>query len=306
MFRKKQKPPLQARRNVSPQQSANVFSYRASRAPSDGANQRRMSQKAAAPKKQKRNTREWLALVPSLFAGVALLLCLGYILTLDTNAKIHVVGDQRELGLMAGIEAYEAGVQEVFASSFANQSKLLINTDAIADDLREKYPELGDVAVVLPFIGRRPVVQVQPARPALVLGTTNGGFVVDETGRIIADAEDADSSIRDKLPALQDESGLQLERGNYALKAETVRLIQEVALQLQDKDIEIQTMTLPTTPNELHVRVAGKPYFVKFNLRGEGREQAGAYIATKEKLEADGAAPRQYIDVRVPGKAYYK
>lgn len=305
MFRKKQTPPVKTGRNVRPQQAANVFSYHANRSSSgDVASERRMGHKTET--KKRRNGREWLAFLPSAIAGFALLLCVSYILSLDTNAKLQVVGDQRESGLLVGIEEYEIGVQEAFDSSLANKSKLLINTDELANKLREKYPELGEIAIVLPLVGRRPIVQVQPAKPALILGTASGGYVVDETGRIIADAESVASSIRDRLPTLQDESGLQLERGKYALSTDVVELASEVAAQFSEKGVKIQTMTLPIAPHELHVRVSGLPYYIKFNTKGEGRVQAGSYIATKQKLEADTVIPSQYIDVRVEGRVFYK
>jgi hypothetical protein len=139
-----------------------------------------------------------------------------------------------------------------------------------------------------------------------VLGTLEGTRVVDENGRIIAEARDVESSVRDKLPVLLDESGLTLDRGNYALPQGTVAFVREVSAQLTAQGYKIQSMVLPAEPNEMHVRIEGQSYYVKFELRGEGRVQAGSYSATKEKLEAGKVTPREYIDVRVPGKIYYK
>lgn len=128
----------------------------------------------------------------------------------------------------------------------------------------------------------------------------------DENGRAIADAHDVESSIKDDLPVVQDESGLPIKRGQTALPKETVSFIETVAGQLEAKRIAVQTIVLPPIANELHIRLSGQPYFVKFDVRGEGRLQAGSLIAVKEKLEADKRTPKEYIDVRVPDKAFYK
>jgi hypothetical protein len=308
MFRKKQTPD-QTGRNVRPQQTANVFSYYASRSSAEGGQQqsRRME-----PLPQKRRSigglraRQLVAYTPSFIAGLVLMICLVYVSTLEIHPKLQVVGDQRTTGLVSGIETYEDDIGAVLGDSVLNRSKLLINTDDIARKIQEKFPELGEVAVILPLVDRRPIVQVQPAKPALVLGTLEGGLVIDENGRTIADARDVESSVRDALPTLQDESGLSLERGKYAVPKETVGFVQAIAAQLKQKGYKIQSMTLPAAANEMHLRVHGKPYYVKFDLRGDSRVQAGTFIATKEKLEADKVTPREYIDARVPGKAYFK
>jgi len=248
-----------------------------------------------------------MSYLPSLVAGIALLLCMIYVSTLSDNPKLQVVGNPPQAqGLFTGVKGYEADVRAVFSESLSNRSKLLINTDQLAKKLQERFPELGDIAIVLPLVGRRPVVQIRPAEPALVLGTLQGALVIDEHGRTIADAGDVESSILDKLPTLQDESSLSLERGSYALPKETVSFVMTVAAQLQEKKLEIQSIVLPAVANEMHIRLRNRPYYIKFNLRGDGRIQAGTLIATKGRLEADHITPRHYIDVRVPGKVFYK
>jgi hypothetical protein len=66
-------------------------------------------------------------------------------------------------------------------------------------------------------------------------------------------------------------------------------------------------MTLPPATSELDVRVAGQPYFIKFNLQsGDARQQAGTFLATQSHLQSQNIVPSTYIDVRVDGRSYYK
>jgi hypothetical protein len=307
MFGKKQTPPPV--RMVRRQQTASVFSYHANRSPGSAQQPRRMEPEAA-PKKRLSLTwsaRRWAAYAPSLMAVLVLALCLGCVSTLSTEPKVQVVGmSGRETSLARGVGAYEADVATVFNESIWNRSKLLINTNEIAKKIQEKFPELGEVAVILPLVDRRPVIQIRPAEPALVLGTSQGVMVVDENGRIMARARDIESRVKDKLPTVEDQSGLSLDRGGYAFPKETVTFMRMVAAELTQKGYKLQTMALPVVANELHVRLEGASYYVKFNIRGEGRLQAGTFIALEQKLKADKRTPREYIDVRVPGKAYYK
>lgn len=309
MFRKKKTPPSNSRRDVRRSPQANVFSYYASRSPSE-APARAASDKngKAAPRRKLIPSKLTLAYVPSYLAGLALAVCLVYVSTLSTQPNIYVAGstDKRKT-LVANTGVYEYEIQLMLAGSIGNRSKLLINTDKLADEIEALFPELGDVSVVLPLVGRRPIIEVQPARQALVLAAEEGPFILDTKGRVLANTGDVDSYLWDDLPRVQDQSGLASQRGNIAITAETVQFIREVAYQLAEKRIPMQSLILPaTSANELRLRVEGKPYFVKFDVRGQGRQQVGTYIAVKKKLESDGAVPSQYIDVRVPEKAFYK
>lgn len=304
MLRKKQKP-APVRRNVQRQPSANVFSYHASRSNTDTALGRGTQQPSTVQRPKLRLS--WVKYLPSLAAGGVLVACLVYLSTLSTRPKIQAVGGrQNGPTLVRDADAYEDEAQAVLSRSFTNRSKLMIDTSKVARELREEFPELGDVTVILPLASRRLIIEVRPAHPALVLSAESGAFVVDEEGRAIVKASEVESSIRDPLPIVQDESGLPIEPGKGVLSKEIVAFITTVATQLSQKKLSVQALLLPTTANELHVRLEGKPYFVKFDIRGEGRLQAGTFIAVQEKLDQDRKTPAEYIDVRVPEKAFYK
>lgn len=306
-MRRKKQTSEQNIRHVRPQQSASVFSYYANRSTSEQSRVRRGLGSADVSKSRKLLTpsQAWIPLIPSFITGVVLVGCLLYISSLGSNAKLQIIGDAR-IGLAHEVADYESSIRKILNSSIENKSKLLINTDQVAEKISAEFPELGDVSVILPLIGRRPVVQAEPASPSLILATTEGSFVLDSNGRAMTKAKDIESSVRDKLPVVSDESGLSLELGHYALSKESVDFVQGVAEQLKRKKIEVQSMVLPAAANEMHVRIAGSPYYIKFNLGGEGRVQSGTYIATRKKLAQDNVIPREYIDVRVPGKVYYK
>ncbi len=308
-MRRKKQTPEQNVRQVRPQQSANVFSYYANRVPSGDEQRVRRGPEPSTVSRSYRlkiaPPQSWLSFIPTFITSIAIVVCLFYVSSLSSNAKLQIIGDAK-IGLAHEVAEYESGIRKILDNSIENKSKLLINTDKIANQISDSFPELGDVSVILPLVGRRPVVQVQPAAPSIVLTTVEGGFVLDSNGRAMTKAADLESSVRDTLPVVNDESGLSLELGRYAMSKESVTFVQGVAEQLKRKNIQVQTMTLPAIANELHVRITGAPYFIKFNLRGEGRVQAGTYIAIHKKLAQDNIVPRQYIDVRVPGKAYYK
>ena len=305
MFKKKQTPPNTTGRNVQKRTPANVFSYYNSRSTAESDKTRRNEHRASG-KTGKSISLSWVVYTPSILAGLVLVFCMFYVSTLGSTPKVRVVGGENSRKIVSDPDAYESEIRTILERSITNRSKVLIDTDKVAREITEEYPELGDIAVILPLVSRQPIVEIRPTDPLLVLVSNNETFVIDENGRAIAYAEDVDSSVRDTLPVVRDESGVPLERGKAALTSETVALVAEVFGQLAASNVPIQSMTLPTVANELHVRLTDKPYYVKFDLRGEGRLQAGALLAVKEHLESQKKTPAEYIDVRVPGKAFYK
>lgn len=304
MFKKKQTPPG---RSVRSQASAPVFSYYANRSSSDTTGARR--QKPIKTPRQKRFGQLWsrntIHLVPSILAGGVLVVCILYNSSLSGQPKLQIVASEQAKLALAEPHTYEQHIAGIFGKKLQNNSKLLIDTDSVASEIEGEIPELGKITIMLPLVGRRPVVQAEPLSAALLLTSVDKVYAVDQSGRVTTSANELPSSLRDKLPVVQDESGLALEPGQYGLKRETVSFIEMVTFQLKAANIAVQSLILSNTPDELHVRTNDN-YYIKFNMRGDGRAQAGTFIATQKQLRRQNVQPKQYIDVRVPGKVYYK
>lgn len=297
---------MQPSRNVQQRQSANVFSYHASRSIDQGARDRRKTPaKDSKVARLSINKAKVLNYTPSLLAGFVVIVCVAYLSTLSSQVKIQVMGDN-DTARTLQYTKYTDDIQKLLSSSIYNKSKLLIDTDKVAKEIQQEFPELGEVLVILPFAGRRPIIQVSPKEPALILGTRSGGYVVDGGGRVISKASELESSARSNLPVLQDESGLTIELGKYALPDESVSFVRDIASQVALRGYNIRSLSLPNVANEVHLRLIDQPYYIKFDLTGDSRVQSGTYFAVRAKLAKDGVTPREYIDVRVPGKAYYK
>jgi hypothetical protein len=115
------------------------------------------------------------------------------------------------------------------------------------------------------------------------------------------------STAQSKLPQVVDQSGLQVKLNQQALTSADVSFIQTVVAQLAARKVTVSSLVLPASSNELDARIAGQTHFVKFNLHdNDARQQAGAYLATIAQLKRKNTPPSQYIDVRVPGRAYYQ
>lgn len=307
MFKKQQSKKTEAR-SAKRQSRAKVFSYYQNRAPIPEASRQGSGASRNLDRSDKRSGAK---IFPVVLLGMVLLGCIFYITTLTSDPHLKISGSTavNEDTTVVGrnLSSYEPEISSILNQSYLNRSKLLIDSEKVVNQIETNYPELGKVAIVLPFVGRRPIINVLPAKPELILTNGEGAYVVDIEGNALASASEVDRSIIRSLPVVQDQSGLPLEEGDLVLRRETVEFIKSLYFQFDDKEVDIETAFLPaSTPYELHLKLEDEPYLVKFNIKGDSRLQSGTYFAVGERLGEEGVAPSNYIDVRVSEKAFYK
>ncbi len=295
--RKRATPEIGRQRAEAARQGRHVFSYYANRSTDDTTTGR--AGKPAAKRKPR-----WHYL-PSIIAALALLISLGYILRLDVNPKISIAGGDHGLSLRP-TSTYQQTAKSILNRSWFNRNKLTIDTGGVERQMKQQFPELSEVAVTLPLVGHRPVVELAAVQPVLVLVTKDNQVVVANNGEAVAGGPNLNNAALKDLPRVEDNSGLSLKTGTAALPASQVSFIQDLAAQLKLQKLTLQNLSLPAAPNEVDVRLQGLGYYLKFNTALDVRQQVGSFLAAKQKLDAQHVTPGEYMDVRVEEKVFYK
>ena len=248
----------------------------------------------------------------TIVLGLVLAACVISLLQLDTKPRVVILNNAASYALRSP-SVYQAAITKTLRSSLANTNKVTVNSRQVVSDLKRQFPEIYDASLVLPLVGHRPTVYIELARPVVRLQTPSQTIVVDQTGRALASVALGErtqfSSFN--LPVVIDQSQLDLHVGDIVLSSNSVQFIREVTEQLAAKKVAITRLTLPAGTQELDVYPAGVPYTVKFNLHDptSARQQVGTYLAVRQQLGKQGsmhAEPKQYIDVRLTGRAYYQ
>lgn len=309
MFGRKPKQPAEQpdnRRRVRQGGTTPAFSYYTSRntepTTENRAPVRRGQIETPEQPKSKRASRTWIAKVPFWIFVAIIIVCVVKLLTLSNDPKVIIVGgNQADSSYMRPASAYESAAQKLLTSSVVNRSKLTIDTSAVSSALLREFPELLEVSVTVPLVSSRPVVYVQPAKPALILRSLHGDYALNNEGVALSQA----SSLPSGALLAVDQSGLVPHLGKQILSGDTVTFVQAVAYQFSAAHVSLNTFVLPSgAPYEIDARLEGKPYAIRFNLEEDARIQSGAAIATVQQL--GNTIPSSYIDVRVPGRVYYK
>ncbi len=298
MFKRKNK--QEPRKSISDKQSAKPYSYYTSRYRSDQPTGRQIEDL------DEHSSYKWWHHLPTVVAFIALLASAVYVLSLSMNPKVVLMSDSGGQYLLRDAKVYQKVSSEKLSGSLLNRTKITIDTNQIAESLKKRFPEIDKVTITIPLTSRRPLIEIVAIRPALIFVSGNNSFVVAEDGRAVIKTTDVAKKSNLTIPTVIDRGSLPAEVGETVMPSATVKFISEVVGQLKAKKINQSEIELPAIANELHVKIANQPYYIKFNLAGQAREQVGAYLAVRQKFEAEKRLPTEYIDVRVEERVYYK
>ena len=199
--------------------------------------------------------------------------------------------------------AYQSSADQVF-SSIRNRNKLTFNEAGVIKQLKTKFPEISSASVELPFFSQQPTLRLIISKPSLLMTSGGRRYVVDSQGVIAGTAGVIKNSSR--LAKITDQSGFNAQIGGPVLSSADITFIKTLLSEAKAADIPLSSMTLPASAEELDIRTADQPYFVKFFLGGDALRQTGQFLAARHNFQQKGPAPAEYLDVRVPGKIFYK
>ncbi len=203
-------------------------------------------------------------------------------------------------------DEYIAGIRTILNENLTNRSKLTIDTRNVAARIREVYPEFSNVDINIPLIGTSPSVRASIDEAVLVIDDGSSYNYVSIKGRVIGKMG-KDASVAEGLAVIYDSSTLPINLGDSYLASEEIEFITNLRAQAASTSTEIESITLPAVPRELHVRFISFPgIYIKFYTGGDANLQFGTYRAVEKHLTEEGKKPKEYIDVRVEERAFSK
>lgn len=274
-----------------------TFSYYSSGRPAD---------KSVDTKSKSSKLPGFIKYLPSLFALLAILYGATYLFTLSTDPKILFLKSNSQTSFIRPDQEYQTAARQILQSSILNRNKATLDTKNLINKLQEKFPEIDSISVSLHFLRRRPVINLHSASLGLLLETPQQTLLVNKDGNALMEASEISELSNLNLPSVKDQSGLEVRAGQKVLNASNVGFITELVGQLASQNLKTDSIILPPLPEELHVRLSGKLYYIKFDLKSDAKVAVGTLLATIAKLESDRVVPGEYLDVRVEGKAFYR
>lgn len=238
--------------------------------------------------------------LPTYIAVVVIIASLFYSSIVGNRPLVIVAPD-------AGLhnkEYYENQANIIMSKSILNRSKLTFDTHAFAENFKNSNPEVRNVNVHIPLLGRRLVVGISFVKPAYTFRVNSKDYILGENGVIIANAGDVKSSWTDSLIKIEDKAPLDVTVGKTVLLGSDVDFVNTLIDELRSNGLELKSITLPQGAGELYVYLKNNSYFIKFSLVGDVRQQTGALFSVLRTM--GNSIPTEYIDVRVGERVFVK
>jgi cell division septal protein FtsQ len=125
-------------------------------------------------------------------------------------------------------------------------------------------------------------------------------YLVDAEGVAVQQA-----SGTEHLPTVTDSTGLPVTVGNKVAPATFIRFVTDVSVMLTPKTkLVAASISIPDTTSELYLKTTAG-YIIKFDTTSGVEEQLNALSTVLNTLAKTKKVPTQYIDLRIPNKAYY-
>ncbi len=161
------------------------------------------------------------------------------------------------------------------------------------------YPDMvADVDVSPRWRNQQLVAAVTMHQPAVLWRTGDTVYAVGREGYVLRNVSDPDKV---DAPLVHDASDLPTEVGEHVVPEHFISFTRRVA----DADLSITRLRIINTTSELYADLAGG-YYVRFDTTGSAKTQLENVMRVQQTARDQGETIDQYIDVRLPYKAYYK
>lgn len=249
-------------------------------------------------KQPKTNRRMMLFNIADIILLAIVIIGLIYSLILSHNPAIKADSAQYHSPAV-----YKTQIATLF-SGLKNSNKLTFDESSVVKAIQAKFPEVRSARVELPFFSQQPVVWLNISPPAFSLVNSQSSYLIDTQGVAVARSSDI-PTIKNKI-VVQDQTSFEVKLGQQILSSDGVALINTVIAQAKQAKVPIAALSLPPRAQELDLRTSDQPYYVRFYLAGDALSQTGQFLAARHQFAKTGKSPSQYLDVRVPGKIFYK
>lgn len=210
--------------------------------------------------------------------------------------KVYVQGPNTELSKGLNDE-----VTKYLKSSLAGKNWLFLDTNSLKGRLQKTFTGQEAIMVEKQFPNKL-IVKTDEQKSAIVWKTGSKKYIVSINGRVMSELQGENNT---GLAVLTDSSSLPVDVGNKILSRDFVNFAIKVGDYVKAKSLGPEQIYITETTKELLVKTTAG-YEIKFNTEETPDAQLRSLQATLDLLASQNKQATQYIDLRVPGRAFYK
>lgn len=197
--------------------------------------------------------------------------------------------------------AYRETMYQYFADHPLERFGFLLNDSNLESHLKARHTELTSLAIDRDWYGGNVRVNVFFRQPLLVWKTGQQQFYVDNQGFAFTYNHFAEPTV-----AVTDQTGLPPDQSGAVASTRFIRFLGRMVGAVNDyKKGKVVAVIIPPSTREIDLKLEGRDYPVKTNSDRDPLQQAEDIATALTRIDERGVKP-QYVDLRVPHRAYYK
>jgi cell division septal protein FtsQ len=190
--------------------------------------------------------------------------------------------------------------EEGIGKQWFGRNSLLINTAALGGFMEKAEPGIKQASVKHKGLHGIEIVVVE-RQPSLNWKTNGTLYLLDADGTVIGPSK----GTYVKLPTVVDSSNLPVKVGDRVAPAAFVTFCKEFLRDLPATGLQASEVTVPETTSEVVVKTT-KGYSLKLDTTRQASGELADLRAVQKELTRSRKTPKEYIDLRIEHKAYYK
>ena len=190
--------------------------------------------------------------------------------------------------------------QDGLGRQWFGHNTALVDTGSLANYLKQADPAIQQVQVERSGLHTL-TVKVSERQPTLNWKTAGTTYLLDANATVIGPTASAYAG----LPTVTDSSNLPAKTGERVAPTQFVTFCSQLAQLLPTTNYKAAAFTVPTSTSEVYVTTSTS-ITLKFDTTRPAGEEIADLKSVQTQLTALHQSPSQYIDLRIPHKAYYK
>lgn len=192
-------------------------------------------------------------------------------------------------------------VEQFLKSRVLGRNWLLLNTKELQGVLQKSFSGQESITVDKIFPSKL-VVKTDEQKSALIWKTGTRRYLLSVNGRVMSELQ-PDQTI--DLIIITDSSNVPLQVGSQAVSRQFVTFTTAIVKAITDQSLGPAETLVRETTGELVVKT-NQGYEIRFDTTADPDSQIRSLASILDLLKSQNKKPAEYIDLRIPNRAFYR
>lgn len=244
--------------------------------------------------------REHRRKIVRFLGGVLVAACIMAFLVANFIATPPVIFTQPGGNQPSGV-AYQESIYRYFDDHPFERFGFALRASELEAHLVKSHAEVASVVVYREWYGGAVQFAVQFRQPLLAWKAGTSQFFVDAQGVAFTYNHFAEPKL-----AVTDQSGITPDQTGVVASTRFIRFLGQIVGAVNRYGLgEVESVVIPAATRQIDLKLQGRGYTIKTNTDRDPLQEAEDIAHALRYFDKKGVVP-EYIDVRVPHKAFYK